>query len=116
MIDALGRTNAFACDGMGRKVLHTLPGLSAYQSRQYEGWTYDFNGNQIARTNRSGGIIYSVYDEMNRLTNYYDGDSEFDYAYTYTPTGRRASMAESIDSGIATTYTYDIRDRPQTNQ
>jgi YD repeat-containing protein len=112
-IDALGRKNTYAYDSMGRKVLHTLPGLSAGQSaqNQTEGWTYDFNGNQITYTNRSGAVIYSVYDEMNRLTNYYDGDSEFDYDYTYTPTGQRASMAESIDSGIATTYTYDIRDR-----
>jgi RHS repeat-associated protein len=116
-IDALSRINTFTYDGMNRKVSHTLPfNPNLYGGHvQTEGFDYDLNGNQIAYTNFSpdnGKIVFSQYDSMNRLTNCYDTDnnSGFSAAYTYTPTGQRAS---ELDYGgyAATSYRYDSRDR-----
>lgn len=110
-IDALWRTNTYAYDSMGRKVFHTLPAKSVNTGCQAEGWTYDFNGNRIVHTNFAGATVFYQYDEMNRLTNRYEGGSPSVYdAYTYTPTGQRAGMYHS-GVGFGITELYDNRDR-----
>ncbi|HEV2453562.1 MAG TPA: hypothetical protein VGY98_04840 [Verrucomicrobiae bacterium] len=113
-IDALNRTNTFAYDGMGRKILHTLPGMGS-ESHQAEAWAYDLDGNQITHTNFRGWVAYSMYDGMNRLTNRFGPDgwrgTEYDY-YTYTPTGERQTMKNN-ESGLTVTNVYDSRDRLQ---
>jgi len=110
-IDALGRTNTYAYDGMGRKIVHSLPALSVNDGYQTEGWAYDFNGNQIAHTNFDQDVAYNQYDTMNRLTNRFNGwyPSEYD-SYAYTLTGQRSGMYSS-DSSFQILEAYDSRDR-----
>ncbi len=100
-IDALNRANAFAYDGMGRRIQHWMPGS------QSEGMAYDLAGNQIYHTNFNGAVITNRYDAMNRLTNQASVNG-YNVSYTYTPTGQRAGMT---DASGATAYSYDNRDR-----
>jgi RHS repeat-associated protein len=74
----------------GQKLLND--GVNAY--------TYDFNGNQVARAGDPGSFAFG-YDPDNRLTSI--TGSEF-ATYTYDYQGRRTSK---VAVGGATTYLYD---------
>lgn len=100
-IDALLRTNLFACDGMGRRIQHTLPG------GQSEKFGYDPVGNLVRCTNFNQVVITNQYDAMNRLTNRSSANG-YNASYTYTATGQRATMT---DPSGTTIYLCDNRDR-----
>jgi RHS repeat-associated protein len=108
-IDANTHTTSFAYDQMGRLTSRKLPlGMQ-------ETFTYDAAANMISRTDFAGRTTTFTYDSMNRLTAKsadpflvanHVGASQI--SFTYTATGKRASMT---DPSGATTYTYDSRDR-----
>ena len=100
-IDALNRTNAFACDGLGRRISHTLPG------NQTETFGYDLAGNLKLDTNFNGVVITNQYDALNRLTNRASVNG-YQASFAYSPTGQRTNMT---DVSGTTAYGYDSRDR-----
>jgi YD repeat-containing protein len=119
--DANQHTTSFEYDQLGRGVQRKLP------LGQGESYGYDRVGNLIARTDFNGHTTAYAYDTMNRLTAK-TADPFFSQgacapvsgstpacgaaqvSYTYTPTGRRASMT---DASGATSYAYGRVDRPQ---
>jgi RHS repeat-associated protein len=113
-IDALGRTNVYVYDGMGRRVAHTMPG------GQVESFTYDLAGNLTFHTNfNNPSVVCNLYNEMNRLTNTFDGGNYFNDSFTYTATGQRQSSIVTegtvLNSCIISSI-YDIRDRLMSKQ
>jgi len=103
-IDALNRTNAFAYDGLGRRIAHTMPDTTLV-----ERFGYDFAGNLIYQTNFNGAVITNQYDIMNRLTNRASVNG-YKASFAYSLTGQRTNMT---DVSGTTGYTYDNRDRLQ---
>jgi len=102
--DANGHTTTFEYDPLGRQTKRVLPqGMAAT-------YIYDAVGNLASATNFSGKTTTYTYDAMDRLTGKLPDPSlgQPSVAYTYTPTGQRASMT---DASGTTTYTYDQRDR-----
>ena len=112
--DANNHATGFAYDQLGRRVNRTLP------LGQSESYAYDAAGNLTSRTDFNSHTTTYAYDNMNRMT-LKTADTFFStgacaagacgatqVGYTYTPTGRRASMTDA--SGL-TSYTYDTRDR-----
>ncbi len=113
--DANQHTTSFVYDQLGRRSQRKLP------LGQSESYSYDAVGNLTARTDFNGHTTTYTYDNMNRLLSK-TADPFFSQgacaggacgatqvSYTYTPTGRRASMT---DASGPTTYTYDRVDRP----
>ena len=72
--------------------------------------TYDAAGNLTSMTDYNGKTTTYAYDALNRLLSKTPDPSLTDAqeSFTYTPTGKRASMT---DASGATTYTYDNLDR-----
>jgi RHS repeat-associated protein len=70
-------------------------------------YAYDLAGN-LTRLNQANGVAgMFVYDQNNRLTSLiYEKDTQAlgSFSYTYTPSGRRATIAET---GAATSFNYD---------
>lgn len=102
--DAAGSTTRFEYDGRGRRTRRTLP------LGQVETFTYDLAGNVTSRTDFRGQTTAYVYDSLNRLIAKTSDPSlgEPTVTFSYTPTGRRATMA---DASGTTAYAYDDRDR-----
>jgi RHS repeat-associated protein len=102
--DALSRPTSFQYDKLGRRVKRTLPlGMS-------EIYSYDQAGNMLTRTDFDGKKTTYSYDQVNRLLSK-TPDPSFNAAaitFSYTATGRRASMTDPSGS---TSYSYDSRDR-----
>ncbi|HEY6248722.1 MAG TPA: RHS repeat-associated core domain-containing protein [Candidatus Angelobacter sp.] len=114
--DANNHATSFAYDQLGRRTSRTLP-LSDAMSESYG---YDAAGNMTSKKDFNGHTTTYAYDTVNRLLSR-TADSFFSTgacaggacgatqaSYTYTSTGRRATMSDA--SGI-TAYTYDQRDR-----
>jgi RHS repeat-associated protein len=107
--DANNHSTTFAYDQLGRRVRRTLPaGMS-------ESYTYDLAGNLASKADFNGHTTTYAYDSLNRLTSriadaffVQNGVGASQVGFTYTNTGRRASMT---DASGTTTYTYDSRDR-----
>ena len=112
--DANNHITRFAYDQLGRRVSRTLP------LGQSESYAYDAAGNLASRIDFNNHTTTYSYDNMNRLT-LKTADVFFSagacaagacgatqVGYTYTATGRRASMTDA--SGL-TSYIYDTRDR-----
>lgn len=105
--DANGHITTFEYDGLGRRLKRTLPeGMS-------ETYSYDAAGNLTARVDFRGKRTTYTYDVMNRLVSKTPDASlgEPGVTFTYTATGRRASMT---DASGTTTYDYDARERLKT--
>ena len=102
--DANSHVTTFQYDNLGRQTQRTLPGGAT------DGATYDGAGNIVTHTDFRGKTTTYSRDVMNRLSAKTPDSSlgEATVRYTYTLTGRRASM---VDSAGGTTYTYDNRDR-----
>ena len=70
-------------------------------------YAYDLAGN-LARITTPNGVVGTLaYDQNNQLTSLsYARDSHAvsSFAYTYTPSGRRASV---VEAGATTSFTYD---------
>ena len=107
--DSNGHKTTYAYDQLGRRIRRTLPlGMS-------ESYIYDAAGNLTARGDFNGRTTTYVYDTMNRVTAKVadpffaaNGLGGAQVTFTYTASGRRASMNDA--SGL-TTYSYDSRDR-----
>jgi RHS repeat-associated protein len=101
--DADGRVTSYQYDPLNRVAVRILP-LS-----QAEYKTYDPVSNLASKTDFDGHTTTYTYDTLNRLLTKVPAVSlsEPTIAFTYTPTGKRASMADASGS---TTYTYNNRD------
>ena len=102
--DANNHTTSFEYDKSGRRIKRILP------LGMFETYSYNAGGNLISRTDFKGQTTTYSYDLMNRLTRKTPDASlaEPPVSFTYTSTGRRASM---VDTSGTTTYGYDLRDR-----
>jgi RHS repeat-associated protein len=102
--DAKGNVTTFAYDKVGHTISRELPG------GQTETFTYDAAGNQLTHTDFNGKTTSYTYDTLNRsLTEVPDASfGAPTVKFTYTGTGKRASMSDVSGS---TTYTYDQLDR-----
>ena len=102
--DANGHTTQYVFDSLSRRTSRTLP------AGQTESFTYDAVSNKISRTDFNGRTTGFAYDSLNRLLSR-TPDPFFNAApitFTYTPTGKRASMTDP--TGV-TSYTYTNRDQ-----
>ncbi len=102
--DANLHTTSYGYDQRGRRTRRTLP------LAQSESYVYDAAGNLTSRTDFNGKTTAYAYDSVNRLLSK-TPDASFSaqpIRFTYTPTGKRATM---VDPSGTTTYGYDTRDR-----
>jgi RHS repeat-associated protein len=102
--DANNRTTRFEYDALNRRLKRVMPlGMS-------ELYTYDQVGNLATRTDFQGRQTTYNYDALNRPTAKVPAAAlgEPTITYTYTPTGKRATMT---DASGTTSYAYDSRDR-----
>ena len=102
--DANGHTTSYEYNSVGLETRRKLPlGMS-------ETYAYDAAGNLISRINYNGQRMTYAYDVMNRMVSKApeQGLGQSQISYTYTATGRRATM---VDGTGTTTYTYDSRER-----
>jgi len=97
-------TNAF--DVFNQLNLEQMP------AGQQQTRTYDAAGNLQTLTDYNGKITTYAYDSLNRLITRTPDPSLPDApeSFTYTPTGKRATMT---DPSGTTVYTYDAQDRLQ---
>ncbi|MFP5226056.1 MAG: RHS repeat-associated core domain-containing protein, partial [Acidobacteriota bacterium] len=103
--DENGHSTQYSFDLFNERTSTTLPDGSLTESR-----TYDANGNLQALTHFSGVTTTYAYDPMNRLLSRTPDArvNEPTVSFTYTTTGKRASMT---DASGTTSYTYDSLDR-----
>ena len=103
--DDNGHTTASGFDFLSQLLTTTLPDGSLTETRNY-----DAAGNLLGLLDFNGKTTTYQYDPLNRLTTRIPDGSSGDVAesFTYTSTGKRASMTDA--SGL-TTYTYDHLDR-----
>jgi RHS repeat-associated protein len=102
--DANGHITKLQYDQRGHLTARILP------AGQAENFTYDLAGNLASHTDFIGKNTVYAYDSGNRLLTK-TPDSSFHeppVSYTYTTTGKRASMT---DLSGTTTYAYDSVDR-----
>ena len=95
-------------DALNRPVRRTVSGRT-------ETYTYDAAGNHITTRDFNGRLTTYNYDTLNRVTARRPDAilAEPVVSFTYTPTGKRATM---VDASGTTGYTYDSRDRLLTKQ
>jgi len=106
--DANSHTTTTQFDLLDRQSSLTLPGGGSGATS-----TYDLFGNRLTLTDSIGKTTTYGYDGVNRLTSKTPDSSlgEPVVSFTYTGTGKRASMT---DASGTTTYTYDNQDRLKT--
>ncbi len=107
--DAAGRpATTYQYDALNRRIKRTLP------LGQAETYTYDTVGNLATKTDFNGKKTTYSYDALNRLLSKVPDPSlsQPTVSFTYSSTGKRASMASASGS---ITYTYDNRDRLKSN-
>jgi RHS repeat-associated protein len=105
LTDANGHTTSNAFDILYQLSSKTLPDGSSTESR-----SYDTAGNLITLRHFNGLSTSYSYDGLNRLLSRTPdpNSGEPTVSFTYTATGKRASMT---DASGTTTYTYDSLDR-----
>ncbi|HEX4133776.1 MAG TPA: LamG-like jellyroll fold domain-containing protein, partial [Bryobacteraceae bacterium] len=103
--DANSHTTADGFDFLNQLVSETLPAGPPTQTR-----TYDAAGNLTSLTDYNGKKTTYAYDSLNRLITTTPDTTTGDatVSFTYTATGRRATMS---DASGTTTYGYDNLDR-----
>jgi RHS repeat-associated protein len=103
--DANGHTTQNVFDVFSELTSETFPAGGVSQTR-----TYDSAGNVLTLQDFNGKTTTYSYDSLNRLLSRTPDPTLPDAVerFTYTPTGRRASMT---DASGTTTYTYDSLDR-----
>jgi len=104
LTDANNHATDNAFDLLGQLNLETMP------AGQSQTRTYDASGNLQTLTDYNGKTTTYTYDSMNRLLSRTPDPSLPDTpeSFTYTPTGKRATMT---DASGTTIYTYDAQDR-----
>jgi RHS repeat-associated protein len=99
-VTTAGGATTYSYDALGR--LTNVSGQDGATS-----YAYDLTGN-LARISTPNGVVGSLtYDQNNQLTTlgYRRGNQPISsFGYTYTPSGRRATAAES---NATTSFTYD---------
>jgi RHS repeat-associated protein len=100
--DANTHTTTNAFDLLNELTTKTLPDQTLKESR-----TYDNNGNLSTLTHFNGVTTTYTYDQLNRLLAR-STPGEAAVSFTYTPTGKRQTMA---DASGTTNYSYDSMDR-----
>ena len=107
LTDANSHTTQHGLDLLNQLNKETLP-LGQTQTR-----TYDAAGNLLTLTDYNGHTTTYTYDSQNRLLSKIPDPAvnEPTVSFTYTATGKRASMT---DASGTTTYTYDSLDRLKT--
>ncbi|SPF46817.1 hypothetical protein SBA4_3570016 [Candidatus Sulfopaludibacter sp. SbA4] len=107
LTDANSHTTQNGFDLLNQLKQETMP-VGQAQTR-----TYDAAGNMVSLTDYNGKSTTYAYDTLNRLIAKAPDPSVGDtvVTFTYTPTGKRASMT---DASGTTTYTYDNVDRLKT--
>jgi RHS repeat-associated protein len=105
LTDANSHLTENAFDLLSRPVSKTLPDGSLTETRQY-----DAAGNLTSVTHFNGKTTTYAYDALNRLLSRTPDSTTGEPAvsFTYTATGKRASMT---DASGTTNYTYDSMDR-----
>ncbi len=100
----------FTYDGTGNRLSSHLSSLylSDNHNRLSEDadytYAYDFKGNRVSRTAKSGGVVEEyTYNSVNKLTAYDSGDGTA-ATYHYDALGRRISK---VVDGVETAYVYD---------
>jgi RHS repeat-associated protein len=103
--DANGHTTLSGFDLLSRLISRTLPAGGASEAK-----SYDVLGNLLTETDLNGRTTNYSYDTLERLLSITPdaGLSEPAVSFTYTATGRRASMTDATGT---TNYTYDNLDR-----
>lgn len=115
--DANGNTSKYIYDGLFRKTALQYPSAStgAPNSADYDGFSYDQNGNVTQKRLRSGSSIYISYDALNRPTEQTDPSSSSQsvfYGYDTLSNLLYAHYGSSGGSGID--YAYDALGRKLT--
>jgi len=103
--DANVHTTKYAYDSLGRRISRTLP------LGQTETMGYDLAGNVISKKDFNGKTTSFAYNANNWLVSRTPDPSfvgEAAVSWTYTASGRRATMTDGTGT---TVYTYDLRDR-----
>lgn len=110
--DANNNLTSFVYDGHGRLSQTQYPvatiGSGASSTSDYEGLSYDSNGNITQRRLRDGQFINYSYDNLNRLTLKDLPTPEGDATYTYDLLSRLKTM---VQNGRTQTLSYDARSR-----
>jgi len=102
LTDENQHTTQNSFDMFNEAVSKTLPDQTLTETRQY-----DAAGNLVSLTHFNGKTTTYTYDALNRLlTRTTPGEAPV--SFTYTPTGKRATMTVG---SWDTTYTYDQLDR-----
>ena len=107
LTDANTHTTLNGFDFLGQLNLEAMP------AGQQQTRTYDAAGNLQTLTDYNGKTTTFAYDTLNRLMSRTPDPSLPDTpeSFTYTATGKRATMT---DASGTTIYTYDAQDRLQT--
>jgi len=111
ILDANQHSTKFEYDLLGRQSKKIWPDNS------FEVYGYDLVGNRTSQqltapAGTSSGLITNTYqyDNMNRLSQLNYGDNSRVITMSYTATGQRQTITDSLRSGT-TQYSYDKRDR-----
>ena len=107
--DANNRTTRYEYNALGQRTKRVLPlGMA-------ETYSYDAAGRLSSRTDFNGKTTTYMHDALNRLLSKSPDPSlnQPGVSFSYTPTGRRASMTDATGTTI---YTYDTRDRLTSKQ
>ena len=111
ILDANQHSTKFEYDLLGRQSKKIWPDNS------FELYGYDLVGNRTSQqltapSGSTSGLITNTYqyDNMNRLSQLNYGDNSRVITMSYTATGQRQTITDSLRSGT-TQYRYDKRDR-----
>ena len=111
ILDANQHSTKFEYDLLGRQSKKIWPDNS------FELYSYDLVGNRISQqltapAGTTSGLITNTYqyDNMNRLSQLNYGDNSRVITMSYTATGQRQTVTDSLRSGT-TQYSYDKRNR-----
>jgi RHS repeat-associated protein len=94
IINGITTTWGYSYDQAGRLIETTKNG------DLWASYSYDLNGNRVAKTTQSG-TISATYDAQDRLLNYGN------YTYSYTANGELETKTDTT-TGQTTTYEYDV--------
>ena len=112
VIDAESNRTTYIYDGFDRlsqtRYPSTTKGANASNASDYEGLSYDANGNITARRLRDGASISFGYDDLNRLVSKDLPGSESDVTYGYHLTG---TLGWAAQGGHTVQFWYDALGR-----
>lgn len=112
--DGEGHLTTYEYDGFDRlkKTRYPLlPSGTTSSTTDYEGLTYDANGNVTQRRLRDNQTISYAYDNLNRMTDKDRPTGSWDYSYTYDLLGRLTSGTIGNGYGWTFSFGYDALSR-----